>query len=423
MADVKFKVVRKAIRTDTGTEDFTVSGFGTVKAAIFIPTLCTANSTSVVDASIGWGVTDGTGNFAQAVSDEDAEADSNTNRAISSTKCLLALVGAGTLAYEGDFDSFITDGIRIDITTNNSGIAAFVTCVLIGGDDVAEVGVGTYTNVNGGNTFSGLGFSAAPSLVFIGNIASSATSGIAATAAFNLGVVDFNGNQAGSTWGVNNGAATERANQETFAAGSAASSQGQSISDGTQWETFLDTPLAAGWDVNINLGSPGNDITVYLALRLTNSPGIQVFTDTMPTATGNFDYSAASFTPGFLFGVQTENTAFDTFASVGGLAILTADATNQFCNSMSVEDDATVMNTNTISGATLFDSLNTGSTESYVATLTGFTSDGYDANFSVAEPSTGLKMWGILIEEVTEPAAGSLLLMNRSIANYGGTRQ
>jgi len=408
MADFRMAVVRQAIRTDTGLETFTVSGFGTPKAAIFIPTLCTADSTLTVDAAMGWGVTDGTGNFGIAVADEDGLATSNTQRAISSTKCLYALVGAGTLAYEGDFDSFNTDNVVIDITNNNAGVAAFVTCILIGGDDVAEAGVGTYTNENGGNTFNGLGFSAAPSLVFLGNIASNATSGIATQASYHLGVVDFiNSNQAGSTWGSNNNASTQRANQETFEAGTTASSQAQSISDATQWESYLDTPVAAGWDVNINSGSPGGDVTVYLALTLTNSPAIQVFTDTMPTATGSFDYSGASFTPGFLYGMMTENTAFDTFASVAGASLLTADADNQYCNSMSVEDGATVMNNGTISGATMFDSLNEGSTESYVGTLTEFTSDGYDAEFSVAEPSTGLKMWGLLIEEADE--AGNTL--------------
>ena len=403
MADVKFAVVREAIRTDTGTEDWTVAGFGTVKAAIFIPTLCVTDSTVVADASIGWGVTDGTGNFGIAVSDEDAATTSNTNRGISSTKCLYALQGDGTLAYEGDFDSFITDGVRVDITTNTSAIAAFVTCILIGGDDVAEVGVGTYLNSNGGNTYAGLGFSAAPSVAFLCNRADAATSGIAAHASFHLGVVDFNGNQAGSTWGSNNSSSAANANSETFAAGTVASSQAQSISGATQWESYLDNPVADGWDVNINTGSPGGDLTVYLALGFTNSPGVQVFSDTMPTTTtGTFDYSGASFTPGFMFGVQTEDTAFDTFTATASTAILTADATRQYCNAISIEDDAADMNTATISGATLYDSLNAGTVESYVATLTGFTSDGYDADFTVTQPaSTPHLMWGILIEEAS----------------------
>lgn len=409
MADFKMEVVRKAIRTDTGLETFTISGFGTPKAAIFIATLTTANSTTTADVAIGWGVTDGTNNRAIAVAGDDGVTTSNTDRGISNTKCLFAVQGGGTLAYEGDFDSFGTDNVVIDITTNNTGIAAFVTCILIGGTDVAEVGVGTYVNSTGGNTFTGLGFSAAPSLVFLGNIGSSATSSIAVNGLLNLGVVDFGGNQAGSNFGINTGAGEERANQETFAAGATASSQGQSLSEATQWETFLDTPLAAGWDVNINTGNPNGDVTTYLALRLTNSPALQVFTDTLPTSSGPFDYSAASFTPGFLYGVATENTSFDTHQLVGGVSFITADASTQICNSMSVEDDLAVMVNNTISGATLFDTLNKGITESYVGTLTGFTSDGYDANFSIAEPTTnGLLMWGLLIEETSAAETAAL---------------
>jgi len=418
MADFWQRTVRKAIRTDAGLETFSISGVGVPKGAMFFPTLCTADSTAVVDATLGFGVTDGTGNFAIAASDEDAETTSNTNRGISSTKCLYALQGDGTLAFEGDFDSFNTDNVVIDITDNSLGAAVLVTCVLWGGDDLAEIGVGTYLNNNGGNTYTGLGFSEAPDFAVLCNRADAATSGIATQASFHLGAVDFNGNQAGATWGSNDNVSAQSAHQETWEAGAAANSQGQSITSGTQWEAFLDAPTADGWDVNIATGSPGGDLSIYIAFRFTNSPGIQVFSDTMPTGAGNFDYSGAPFTPGFLLGVQTENTAFDTYSgAAAGVAILTADATNQYCNAMSVEDAATTMNSSTISGATLFDSLNSGTTESYVGTLTGFTGDGYDGNLSVAEPSTSPHvMWGVLFEEPFD-VTGRVM---SSLASHGG---
>ena len=415
MADVKWSVARAAIRTDTGLQSWSVSGIGTPIAAIFIPTLCVTDSTAVASVSIGWGVTDGTGNFGIAVSDEDNVGDTNTNRGISSTKCLYALVGAGTLAYEGDFDSFSEDTVTVDITTNTSGIAAFVTVILISGADVAEVGVGTYLNSNGGNTYTGLGFTSAPHLALLCNRADAATSGIATQASLHMGAVHFGGNQAGSTWGSNDNVTAQSAHQETFAAAAEASSQGQSITSATQWEAFLDAATSDGWDVNINAGTPNGDLSVYIAFVFTNDPGIQVFSDTLPTSATTFDYSGASFTPGFLYGVQTENTAFDTYSgTAASSAILTADATNQFCNAISVDDAADPTDSRTISGATLYDSLNNGSTESYVATLTGFTSDGYDASFSVAQPGASPHvMWGLLIEaafDVTS-ASNNLLLL------------
>ena len=90
MADIKFKVLRKTLpSTAGGTVDFTETGFGTVKAAIFIFNDGKAEATRVSHAVIGVGFWDGTNQAAGSVRSQDNLAASNTARSSSITRAVL----------------------------------------------------------------------------------------------------------------------------------------------------------------------------------------------------------------------------------------------------------------------------------------------------------------------------------------------
>ena len=82
MADVKFEVTRFALSTAaaTNTQDVTISGFGTPKAAIFIFSSGVTDDTLAADFLLGIGWTDGTRENAICGRSEDAVGNSNSGR-------------------------------------------------------------------------------------------------------------------------------------------------------------------------------------------------------------------------------------------------------------------------------------------------------------------------------------------------------
>jgi len=134
-ADVKIEVIRAAANTSTGTQGFTYTGFGTPKAALFIVTEGTQNGLAIHSAVFCMGATDGTRQRSACISSEHSVTTSDTyNRAMNDQTIFILNPTDGTVEGEADFDSWITDGIRIDWT--NAPSARLVTVVLFGGSNL-----------------------------------------------------------------------------------------------------------------------------------------------------------------------------------------------------------------------------------------------------------------------------------------------
>ena len=144
MADIEMVTV--AANTSTGTQDFTVAGFGTPKGAIFLVSYGTANGTAVNHAMLSVGFTDGTRQRAIGIRVENAVVGgSDTGNIESSTACILtALNSADTTDGVATFDSWITDGVRVN-WTDAPPSAYLVTCILFGGSGVSNVYVDDFT--------------------------------------------------------------------------------------------------------------------------------------------------------------------------------------------------------------------------------------------------------------------------------------
>ena len=110
---VDIATVRAAATTSVETQDFTISGFGTPKAAMFIVTKGVTDNTAAAGAMMAVGFTDGTRDKCGTVHAKDANATSVTEATFSTAHCIFLIDDTGTLAT-ATFDSWITDGVRID---------------------------------------------------------------------------------------------------------------------------------------------------------------------------------------------------------------------------------------------------------------------------------------------------------------------
>lgn len=217
-AALKTGLIRTTTPTSTGTVDYTISGFGSVVAAILIWTRATTNATAADHLAWGWGVvsvnSESGGQRCSATCSQDNVPDSVTRRISCSDVCVLVMHNAGgtvTFEVKGDIDAFITDGIRVDYTAvGASGYALQI--ILIGGG--ASAYLGTINNTAANQDITGPGFE--PKIVLVGGTwtaitAASSTLNSTSKAAMTLGCV---WNQGGGTvtqrsvnWGSNENAA------------------------------------------------------------------------------------------------------------------------------------------------------------------------------------------------------------------------
>src|SRR4030065_1189114 len=135
---VSVVTTRVACNTSTGTQDITISGCGTPKAARFTLVRAATDGTAANHAVISYGFTDGTRQFAISFEDENALATTETYQAKSSA--LVVRIGNGgadgTLEGSAEFSAWITDGVRIDWT--DAPDAAYLLIVdLFGGTDLS----------------------------------------------------------------------------------------------------------------------------------------------------------------------------------------------------------------------------------------------------------------------------------------------
>lgn len=134
--DVKVAVVQAAMPTTTpATQDVTLAGFGTVKAAYFLWGLTGSDGIPQPGNRFSVGATDGTKQWVVAEYVGDAIGTTIAKERSSSAQVMMHMSAAGINA-EASFDSFITDGVRVDWTTVNADAHNYYV-VLIGGNDTS----------------------------------------------------------------------------------------------------------------------------------------------------------------------------------------------------------------------------------------------------------------------------------------------
>lgn len=376
-----------AIRTTTGLQDITVSGFGTPKAAIIIISTALSAGTIQAGAILGVGWTDGTNSVCSGMASEDGTLSSNCGRAHTSTKIItLPNYTGSALIVEANFDSWVTDGVRINVTTSD-GSAYLMNVILIGGAGTISAAAGQVSLGTGTSAINTtVGFT--PSLVLFHGTGT-ANSTITTAGKFCFGASVPGASQAAVAF------AEADATADGTSAALVSSSYGYAevdttpamtygVSIGTYANGFSATPSA----------SASSDVMGYLALEFPAGNGVSVTTETLPTSTGSYSKTGLSFTPGFLLtaaaGVSTAvGTVDDADAESFSLTTVTrTGTTTSLCStSYGVDDGAATMDTSADHNTTYeveYSGTANGTRRAY-SSFTSFNSDGWTKNLTATD--------------------------------------
>lgn len=410
-------VIRQAANTSTGTQDFTSSGFGTAKAAIFLFTSAVTDGTAINGHDIGMGFTDGTkqyvlnGNSVHNVGTTDNRRYLFTNAVIT-----FGTPGASspTLA-QAAFSAFITDGIRINWTVVNT--ATLITCILLGGDDLSVHAneKSMLDTVDSVIDITDPGFE--PDVILAINSEKITASGDRPWLFLTFGAVHNDGaggiDQRFISHAMKDGLATS----EIY---SRISNQGGcgtiSASSGNyDWYGEFSAFDSSGFSVTTRNAGGNNALLCYLALKFANHES-WVGTHTTPTSTGNDAETGPSLKPQLVILGQSFNEVVNTSYSDGragpiGLAVFTDSA--EFANSAAVEDAAGTTNNQSLSDNVAIQLPDHDGTAGLTASFVSMDSGaGWTNNYSVVDATAKL-FWAVAVEE--DAVAASSLFRQRQI--------
>lgn len=336
MADVKFRVGRTALVTGvTGQQQsFTIPGFGTPTAAIFIVTEASVNNTTTDGAFVSVGWCNATQQHAAAAIATDLVDPTQAASTRVDYASILRITDEPAVSFHFEFVSFSTDTVTLELTGGN-GTAYLCTFILIGGADVTNTYIGSSSiGASAGTTdITAIGFE--PDLAFFTSISESASAG-----------VDYHLNF--GMW-VNDGSNSQKCYALTTTDNAASTAVGAIVSNNSVYKDVsesgtvaatatISTPDASGFSI-VSTGTPASILLDYFALKFANSPGVALVDVTF--AVGS-DYSDATigFQPDFGVLVASRGpTTFNTGISTNtSLSLAAFDASNIFTSAQRLED-------------------------------------------------------------------------------------
>lgn len=380
MADVKFEIVRTTIPTSGSTLDVTISGFGDVQAAIGMVTEAGTDDTLTADGSFAIGFLDRQGTPVEHTAfmhDEDGVGTTNCARGHYTTSFLRGSNASQTTEFNLSHNSWITDGVRLDINTNPSA-ARLMTVILIGGSDVSN----SYVNVIGlGTGTSAIDVTAPgfePDLVFFTG-AGMSTGTTDSFGAVGLGVVHNDGSDTQGMVTLTSDPAVGTSDVTTNLRNNAVAAQ---VYRGAEtWNASVSAFDSSGFSITPSASASNDDVS-YLALKFTNNPDISIDFIDGPTATGNFSITDPGFQPNFMmFLMRDDATTFNTTTQSDGIGVYVVDENSEYTNCINSQDGVTTSYSKSLSTAKFRDLTGSG-TDLHVATHSSFDATGATFNFT-----------------------------------------
>jgi hypothetical protein len=358
VADFKSKWGQTAVTTAAAgnTQDFTISGFGDVTAAIFIISTATANDTIAADGSVNVGFIDSVNSQPVSIgaSSDDNVTTTDTRRgdyALQSPSFPVRLINPDTGGNVGvlSFDSFITDGVRLSVALQFPS-AYLISYCFIGGGDILNVHAGA------------VALSASPITTDVTDPGFEPTVLLVGTAFSSSVATDFGlewclgfayNNKSTSPHQIDQGCMAYNVRAGVTTVSTAAEVSNTRAISHPLFNTTRGGGSVADFDANgfslvMDTASFGNDNVIYLALELAESVEVAVESFTIPT-TGDLNISTA-FRPNFMLGLSLtdaitydKNYAGATESLDLGLGIIVAD--DKFLSALSITEETFVTTT------------------------------------------------------------------------------
>ena len=403
---VKIQTTRVAASTGAGTQDITISGFGTPKAALFMMNLGLTDDTAANTAAIGIGATDGTNEWACSVNSWNGQGTTSTYSRGMTDKCIALLSsGSGAIFGEAAFDSWITDGVRINWAS--SAAATLLTVVLFGGNDLSakvgntqDMGASTDTQFN----VTGVGFE--PDALIMASHGQDFDDVAKAQAIISVGFAANDGSEtqralgwldtdAQGTTAINAQLDTSKILSLVFAG-----AQNKEIElDSFEADGFKITTGSTAWYSN-----PG-----YLALNFNGAAKAAVGSLDTPTSDGSVSYTWPGFRPSFLLHLCSYLAAEDSVSATGNaeaFGVGVVDGTNEYVINVHSDDGLGTSRAQSMSSSRMAQSLMaTGGTLQNKWAFTSFNATGYTISSTLTN-GTARKFAGLAIETTRNRSFG-----------------
>lgn len=379
----------------TGTQDIMIPALGglTPKAAHFILTKATADGVPANGAAFAEGVATGaTARWAICGTSAHAQATTISTGTFLDVACIFQVdPDSVTLECAADFDSFITNGVRIDWDT--APPAGFLlTVTLYAGDELqAQAGNTSLGNTNNLTTdINTVGFQ--PDVVLFGMARPDDR--------LSIGMA----HEAGGTVTQRAYGWVSRNNVGAEAVAAYARDDAVLLGQGTggvlNWYVTASDFDANGFSVTTLLAGAGNTVAGWLALDF-GGVGSWVGTYTTPTVTGDHSSTGPGFEPQYIQQIQTLAEATNTNYTndlAGSFALAVMDSAGANSISHTREDTADPTNTQSLNDDIAVNVPADDGTALITATLASLNADGWTYNYSATAAASKL-FWTLAIEE------------------------
>ncbi len=343
---VIIRPVRAAAITSGTTQDFTIAGIGAaseIKGARFYVSRATVDDTGADHAVLSRGATDGTRSRCVSVVMEDGQNPSDTSRRGATDEVIQILALDGSIDGEANFDSFITDGVRIN-WGNLPAAAYLVTCVLFVGDVTIRVDDFT-TNATENSTTVVSSLSERPEAIFFDSIFNALNDTAVDDADLASGYFADGASIEQASWGFRhaNGVSPTQNNASLSVTRCIThSSEGAGVDAGCEITAVSSTGFTA-----TTRDGAGGDVVVFMALSFGGVNQANVSTLSSPTAVGNQAETGVGFKPGFVDVLHTQITAagfvVDNRGGSHGVGVFTE--TEEFSHNITNQDNQTTSQT------------------------------------------------------------------------------
>ena len=379
------RTVRVLTLGSTGTQDITIAGFGACIGAIFDMNVGDVDNTVQTTDRRSIGYCDGTQQAVSLVGAVNGVSTSNTARLESSTSVIGELDGSGTVIGAAAFDSFITDGVRINVTSA-SATPRFCIVTLIGGD-ATDVKVNFSPAIGSGNTVvNTVGFEA--DLVMTSCVGAPSNAGSLDHSIISRGIAVNDGVDSSFMRATfdRDGVGTTRTGvyvSDTYATG-------QYFGDVLNWGGSIGSYTSSGFTVTH--GSASNDVFAYIAIKFANT-FVKASIEETPAFTGSKSFGSTPSTPNFLQILGSDAGALNTSTQGLGASDFYGDATNQYSVSSYSADAVVVTDNGKINKTGGLIQLTSAGTTQLDSTFTGFTATGADFNFTTTTATKSIVLF------------------------------
>lgn len=398
--------VRVAAPTSTGTLDLTSSGGGTCLGALFWWTLATANNTATNGASLGIGA--GISSSAQwalcAGSQHGVVATNTTSRGMTDQAIAIQLAGGG-VDGEANFDSIITDGVRLNFTNAPAG-AYLLNALLFFSDDASEyIRAGSFDTTSGDATVSSL--PSEPTAVIVASIRGAlddtAINGANLSVGFVLNNATSPPTQKSINWGEGDNIADGAPRNRIETALVCAHHSASTLLGQVEINTFTSSGFTAE-----QVNGSGYACT-YVAIKSVSPIAIATFNS--PTSTGANTHGWPGFPVQSVFGFVSLMEATGTTeltGPAGSWGVFAFSSTsNEFCSSIQTEDLSATTDTQSIvdTAAVNLPSHDGGTGDDVVGDVTAILDNGFEITYTAVHSAA--KIFGGLAFQLRFAGTGA----------------